>query len=157
RRVMPDTETAPGLTWRTRRNGPPVAYWVARQALIKAGYRPRTVRLNYAADDPMLAARCHVLQAEMLAWSAGQRGRWTVQYDGTFAGLVRFYETHEDSPFRDELRPLTRRNYSAAMALLMKHKGNRRVDAVDASDVRRWYKEIAEATSKSWAYYTISV
>jgi len=41
--------------------------------------------------------------------------------------------------------------------LLMVHKGRRRVDAVDASDIRRWYKELTEASSKSWAYYTISV
>src|SRR5262249_45708749 len=89
-------------------------------------------------------------------WSTDQRGVRSMTYDGTFASLVRLYETHEDSPYR-ELRPATQRTYSKTLALLMVHKGRRRVDAVDASDVRRWYKELTEASSKSWAYYTISV
>jgi len=148
------TEKAPGLIWRTRRHGPPVAYWIARRDLVKAGYRPKTVRLHGEPD--VVAARCRVLQAEMLAWSVDRRGVLGMTYDGTFASLGRLYETHQDSPYR-ELRPATQRTYSKTLALLMVHKGRRRVDAVDASDVRRWYKELTEASSKSWAYYTISV
>jgi len=39
----------------------------------------------------------------------------------------------------------------------MKNKGARRIDSVDGSDVRRWYKELCKAKSKAWGYYTISV
>ena len=154
---MSDTEEeAQGLVWRPRSNGSQVAYWVARRDLVKAGYRPKTVRLHYAADDPALAARCHVLQAEMLAWSGAHRRSPASLYDSTFASLVRFYETHPDSPYHD-LQPGTQLTYSKTMKLLMVHKGTRRVDAVDGSDIRRWYKELCEASSKGWAYYSINV
>jgi len=115
------------------------------------------VRLHYAADDPQLVARCHVLQAEMLKWATESKHAAThVHYDGTFASLVRFYETHPDSPYH-ELKPTTARTYSKTMKALMRHKGARRVTAVDGADIRRWYKELASATSKAWAYYTINV
>jgi hypothetical protein len=153
---MSKTEKAPGLVWRKRRDGSQAAYWAARPALIKAGYLPKTVRLHYAPDDPALAVRCRALQAEMLAWASNNGQRRSTYYDGTFASLVGFYETHPDSPYH-ELRPATARTYHKTMALLMRHKGARRVDAVDASDVRRWYKELVEAHSKGWAYFTINV
>jgi hypothetical protein len=152
---MSTAEKAPGLVWRKRRNGSQAAYWTAKPDLVRVGYTPKTVRLHYAPDDPALAARCRVLQAEMLAWAAGNR-RTVGRYDGTFASLVRFYETHPDSPYH-ELRPSTAKTYSKTMALLMRHKGARRVDRVDGGDIGRWYKELVEAHSKGWAYFTVNV
>lgn len=153
---MSDTEKAPGLAWRKRRNGPPAAYWIARKDAIGAGYLPKAVRLHHEAGDPLLAARCHVLQAEMLTWlSECGKGRPAI-YSGTFASLVRYYETHPDSPYFD-LKPKTQRVYSVTMELLMRHKGKRAVAGVDGSDVRRWYKELAEAKTQSWAYFTVNV
>jgi hypothetical protein len=123
---------------------------------VKAGYAPKSVRLHYAPDDPMLAARCHVLQAEMLTWlSDAGKGR-PATYDGTFASLVRYYESHPDSPYF-ELKPRTQQTYSNTMKLLMAHKGKRLVSAVDGSDVRRWYKELCDSHSIGWAYFTINV
>lgn len=152
---MPGTERAPGLVWRKRRNGPQVPYWIARTDLVRAGYRPKSVRLHYE-DAEALAARCYVLQAEMLNWSVENRRGPAIRYDGTFASLVRYYETHPDSPYHD-LHHESRRSYSKTMALLMKHKGARRIDAVDGADIRRWYKELCESHSKGWAYLTINV
>lgn len=43
------------------------------------------------------------------------------------------------------------------LAAALRMKGTRRVEAVDGSDVRRWYKELAENKSVSWAYFTINV
>lgn len=149
-------EKAIGLTWRIRPNGDRVPYWRARRDLIKAGYRPKNVRLHYVPDDPALIARCHVLQAEMLEWATSSgRGR-AVAYDGSFASLVRLYETHPDSPYFD-LHEKTQINYSTTLALLMRHKGKRLVANVTGADVRRWYKELVEAKSQHWAYYTINV
>lgn len=152
---MPRSEKAPGLVTRTRRDGSQVAYWVARKDLVAKGYLPKSVRLHYAPDDPALEARCRILQHEMLEWSAGIRRQASV-YDGTFASLARYYETHPDSPYHD-LRPTTQRTYSKTLANLMRHKGDRLVANVDGSDVRRWYKELAEANSKGWAYFTVNV
>lgn len=149
-------EKAPGLVWRPRSNGTRAAYWIASPAAIKAGYTPKTVRLHHEAGDPLLATRCHVLQAEMLTWLEQAGKGKPAHYDGTFASLVRFYETHPDSPYF-ELHENSQRDYSNTLRLLMAHKGKRRVSAVDASDIKRWYKEIAEASSVAWAYYTINV
>jgi hypothetical protein len=153
---MSGTEKAPGLVWRKRRNGSLAAYWTARRDLVKAGYRPKTVRLHYAPGDPELLSRCHVLQAEMLAWATSGGHGTPSPYDGTFNSLVRLFETDPDSPYRD-LRPATQRTYSKTMAALMKHKGQRRVDRVNGAVVKRWYKELVGAHSKGWAYYTINV
>jgi hypothetical protein len=152
---MPGTQKAPGLNYRKRSDGSQAAYWVARRDLVKKGYRPKAVRLHYAVDDPAMVARCHVLQAEMLTWAVENRSGPVPYYDGTFESLVKFYESHPDSPYHD-LR-VSQRSYSKTMAALMKHKGSRRVDAVDGSDVRRWYKELCESHSKGWAYYTVNV
>lgn len=154
---MPSSiEKAPGLAVRKRRNGAPAHYWLARKDAVDAGYLPKSVRLHHGNGDPLLAARCHALQAEMLTWlSDGGKGR-PAHYDGTFGSLVRYYETHPDSPYF-ELTPRTQRVYSKTMELLMKHKGKRMVAAVDGSDGRRWYKELCETKSQSWAYFTINV
>jgi hypothetical protein len=149
-------QKAPGLVYRKRRNGAQAYYWIARKDAVDAGYQPKSVRLHHEIGDPLLAARCHVLQAEMLTWlSDAGKGR-PAHYDGTFASLVRFYETHPDSPYF-ELKPRTQRVYSKTLELLMKHKGKRTVAAVDGSDVRRWYKELSETKSQSWAYFTVNV
>lgn len=152
---MSTTQKAPGLKLRTRSNGAQIAYWVARPDLIKAGYRPKSVRLHYELDDPLLVARCHTLQAEMLEWAADSGVR-PAAYDGTFASLVRMYESDPDSPYF-ELEESTQASYSKTMASLMKHKGARRIEAVTGADVKRWYKELVEARSKSWGYYSMNV
>ena len=138
-------EQTPGLVWRKRRHGPQVPYWIANRNYVKAGYTPKAVRLHYEIGDPMLAARCHLLQAEMLSW-AQDTGRRTAHYDGTFAALIRLWETHPDSSYF-EVEPETQQTYSRTMALLMEHKGTRMVKAVDGSDIKRWYKELCEAKS----------
>lgn len=153
---MPAAQKAPGLTWRQRGDGSQVPYWVPRRDLVKKGYRPKSVRLHYAPEDPALVARCHVLHAEMLRWSADNRLSAPSAYDGTFASLVRMYESDPDSTYQ-EIKQTTQNSYSKTMKALMAHKGARRIDAVTAADVRRWYKELSESVSKAWAYYTINV
>src|SRR4051795_10570913 len=93
----------PGLKRRRRRTGPDVAYWVGRPDVVKAGYRPETVRLPYKLDDPddlpLISAACMKLQAEMLEWSSGRK-REVNRFDGTIAGLIRCYKTDDASPCR---------------------------------------------------------
>lgn len=123
---------------------------------MKAGYRPKTVRLHYIADDPALIARCHRLQADMLSWASGGNG--APHYDGTVASLVRLYETHENSSYRD-IEQSTQRAYSKALALwIVKHTGNRLVEAVTGNDVRQWFKKlVASGLSVNTAYFAINV
>lgn len=77
----------------------------------------------------------------MLTWAENRSGKTKhqEQLDGTFASLVRIYDTHDDSPCHD-LVEVTQTSYSTV--LLMKHKGERRVDGVIGNDIRRWYREL---------------
>lgn len=146
---------APGLAWRKRSNGSPIAYWIARPDLVAVGYRPKTVRLHYA-DALVLAARCHTLQAEMLKWAAERGQAPAPNYDGTFASLFRLFETHPDSPYHEIEEP-TRRSYSSVLRRVTEWKGNKTVASIRGIDVVRWYKEFTAATSRATAYYTINV
>jgi hypothetical protein len=151
---VPAAKEAPGLRIRKRGNGDEVAYWIAPVAAVRLGFPVKTVRL--IGDESAIVARCRVLQTEANEWLAGRRTN-PRNYDGTFASLVRFYETHPDSPYR-ELRQVTQRNYSKVMALLMANKGKRRVDKVTAVDIKRWYNEIVATGRKpGWAYLTINI
>ena len=133
---------APGLEWRPRKGGADVPYWTARRDLVKRGYTPKTVNLAFFADSPeALAARCHVLQAEMLEWASGAKQEAT--FDGTIGSLIRLYQSHEDSPIHDK-RQDTRRFYLQNCAIIEKTVGSRRVTAITGIDVRRWHKNWKE-------------
>jgi hypothetical protein len=154
---MPETKTV-GLKWRTRSTGERRAYWVARKDMIARGYRPKTVAIHFDPRDPdhlvMIAARCKVLQAEMLQWAVTNQPERS--FDGTLRSLVERYETDGASPYR-RLKPATARSYSKVLANLVKTVGARRVDAITGADVWRWYQTLCDQSSVGWAYYTVSV
>ncbi|MCC0806541.1 integrase [Methylobacterium sp. W2] len=105
---------------------------------MAAGYSPKSVNLQaYAADHETLAAKCRALQADMLTWFGGYRADPTI-FDGTIAGALWIYETHQDSPFHD-LKPGSRRPYATYLRLLLPHIGGHHVSAVTALDVKRWH------------------
>lgn len=138
---MPSEFKAPGLQRRKRKSGASVGYWVARADLVKAGYRPETVRLSYNLDDPaqhpLITAMCLRLQAEMLEWSTG-RGREKNRFDGTVRGLSRRYQIDEASPFR-RLKHTTREKDTHVLRIIEKAFGDRALDALKLEDFWRWY------------------
>ncbi|KLK92856.1 integrase [Microvirga vignae] len=133
----------PGLKRRKRKSGPDILYWVARADLVKAGYRPETVRLSYSPDDPaqmpLISAACLKLQAEMLEWSSGRK-RDPARFDGTIKGLSRRYQTDPASPFQ-RLKHNTRRKDLYTVAIIEKAFGKRALAALRIADFYRWYDE----------------
>jgi hypothetical protein len=130
---------APGLKFRKRKSGPPVPYWVADEAAVKAGYPVRTVNLAHFGDDPeLLRGRCERLQAEMLQWVAGHRCT-APTFDGTFGALIEIYTTDPESDYQ-KLKPASRHPYGVYVRKLKGHIGARRIDACDGRDVRKWFK-----------------
>jgi len=94
-----------------------VPVWVADEAGVKAGYIPKTVSLKQFADQPdILAARCAILQAEMLLWRSGRRND-PMAFDGTVKSLSSIYQRHELSPFR-KLKPSTKKTDISFLAVL---------------------------------------
>lgn len=151
----------PGIQWRKRKNGERCPYWFARPDLIKRGYRPKSVRLHYVPGDPMsiaaMASRCHRLQAEMLDWAHRGARRPETIYDGRLATLVRMYETDEESPYR-ELRPVTQKNYSKMLRLLLARIEDTYIDELTGADVKRWFRRMGgDGRSVGYAALTVSI
>src|SRR6267154_250059 len=91
---------SPGLKWRSRRNVPPVPYWVADPKAIEAGYPVRSANLSTFADNPAkLIERAQRLQSEMLLWLSG-RTKPKLQFDGTFKSLLDSYERDPQSRYQ---------------------------------------------------------
>ncbi|KQO45469.1 integrase [Methylobacterium sp. Leaf85] len=138
---MPSDLNAPGLKRRKRKSGPDILYWVARADLVKAGYRPETVRLPYTGDDEshrsLISAACMRFQAEMLEWSSGRK-RELNRFDGTILGLSRRYQTDEASPFK-RLKHSTRHKDTYTLVLIEKAFGTRSLAALKIDDFYRWY------------------
>jgi hypothetical protein len=133
---------APGLRWRTTRTGK-TPMWRASKAAIKAGYPVKSVNLApFANNERMLVQRCQRLQAEMLDWIAGRRER-PMLFDGTFASLLRIYQTEPESPYH-ALKPSSRHPYDVYCRMLAAEIGARRIDACDGRDTRRWFAAWSE-------------
>jgi len=134
---------APGKKVRRNRDGSKRILWIARTDLVKAGYRPKIVRLHYNDDDPgdalLIAAACRKLQSEMLAWASGLREHHRV-FDGTIGSLIRLYQTDEASPYL-RLKWNTRRTYDQVLSTIERAFGKRSLSALKIEDFVRWYDE----------------
>ncbi|NMN58020.1 hypothetical protein FHT36_001922 [Xanthobacter sp. SG618] len=135
---------APGLKWRSRKKGR-AAYWVARHDIVKKGYRPETVRIHFNPQEPdhlqEIAARCRVLQQEMLTWAGeGRAAAETRPHDGSMASLIRLYQTDEASPYRD-IKWNTRRTYDQIVRYIETSYGLVALHEIGIRDIRRWYDQ----------------
>lgn len=135
---------APGLNIFVR-DGKRVAYWVAPRDARKRGYQPKTVRLHgdldSAATLQAFAARCRVLQADMLGWLNDPAVRDLPIYDGAIRSLIDCYQRDPRSPFH-QLRQNTQQTYAEWCRALERVAGSRRVDKLVGSDLREWYDAI---------------
>jgi hypothetical protein len=141
-----DEFVAPGLKKRPNKKGGWRLYWCARSDLVKAGYRPETVRLPFEgenpADLPLISAACLRYQAEMLEWSAGQRAD-PYRFDGTIRGLSRRYQTDPASPFA-RLKHATRDKDLYVLKTIEAAFGNRTLANIGLTDLWRWYNAAKE-------------
>ena len=78
----------------------------------------------------------------MLDWIAGRRER-PMSFDGTFASLLRIYQTEPESPYH-ALKPSSRHPYDVYCRMLTAEIGARRIDACDGRDTRRWFTAWSE-------------
>ncbi len=136
-----ETETkarAPGLTWR---NGRPV--WRATKTAIAAGYPVKNVNLSSYLNQPvLLVQRCERLQAEMLAWVSGRKGRIT-EFDGTIRSLIEVWQSDPESPYH-KLKSSTKKPYDVYARMVIMEVGLKLIDDVDGRDVKRWFNAWAK-------------
>jgi len=142
---------APGRKVLKRKNGRKDVYWVAAESAVKAGYRPKTVRLFDDPGDPVAplatVLKCQVFQAEMLEWVAGMATSRNMAPAGTISWLIDLYLTDEDSPYRS-IRQSSQPSYLRSLAIIKETVGDRRIDRVTGKDVRHWFKRWGRANDK---------
>ena len=143
---MPAKGEYPGLQRKPPdANGFVAMYWAAPRRAVRAGYPSKTVRLhNFVYPSPQLAARCQQLWAEMETWLAEQCQPDTpIVFDGTIGGLIRLYQTVEDSTYHD-LEDNTRKLYDGQLRQIGRVAGIVRLDQLHGIDFRRWYKRFKQ-------------
>jgi hypothetical protein len=131
-------ETKTKATGLTFARGKPI--WRASRPAAKAGFRPKWVSLAYLADDEAaLVARCHRLTAEMNEWLFGRTGR-DATFDGTIRSVMNFWQVEPSSPYH-ALEASSRHPYDVYARMIIETVGERRVDALDGRDLRRWHAQ----------------
>ena len=130
-----EKEKPPQLVWD---RGVPI--WRATRAAIKAGFPTKRVNLKIFADnEAALFARCYRLTAEQNDWLSGRRGH-DATWDGTIRAAINLWQTDAASPYQ-KIEASTRHPYDIYARMIVEMVGERRVDALDARDLRRWHGE----------------
>ena len=150
---MSTRSRTPGLQRKPNKDGTSRLAWVADSQVRKLGFQPTFVKLDHLTED-QLPAECQRLQTAMLEWAVQRRANCV--YDGTFGSLVRWYESAEDSPYRD-LKAETVRGYKAALKPLLATKSAMLIEDITGAMVRRWFAELQDGRSVSTAALAIKV
>ena len=114
----------------------PVPYWIAKPSAVASGYPLKTANLSSVPLD-QLADRCAALEAEMLEWLAGVTRRQS--FDGTLGALLKLYQTHEHSPYRN-LKPSSYKSYDPYLGRLARAYGDIRLDRLTGLEIKQWHK-----------------
>jgi hypothetical protein len=138
---MTAPDDRPGYKLKKNKDGSSREYWAARSDLALRGYQPKAVRLHYDETDDsrkQLAAKCRVLQAEMLAWAANDGKLPSRGYDGTIGSLCRIYQTDELTPFR-RMKWNAQENVAKSLKIIIVTVGPRQVGKLLGPDFIRWH------------------
>jgi hypothetical protein len=138
--------SAPGLEWRGDK-----PRWRASKAAIAKGYRPKNRELPRKADRAALIAACERFNAEMKMWLSGRTTKSEPDFDGTFASLLRIYQTAPESSFH-ELTPSSRYPYNFYLPMLIEEIGARRIQDCDGKDAKRWFKVWGQYSKEDGSY-----
>jgi hypothetical protein len=130
--------SAPGLEWRGDK-----PRWRATKAAIAKGYTPKNRELPRDADAATLIGVCERFNAEMKMWLSGRVTKLEPDFDGTFASLLRIYQTAPESSFHD-LKASSRVPYNFYLPMLIEEIGARLIEDCDGKDAKRWFKVWAE-------------
>ena len=75
----------------------------------------------------------------MNEWLSGRRSRETA-FDGTIGTVIKLWQTDPSSPYHP-LEASSRHPYDVYARMIVETVGERRVDALDGRDLRRWHAE----------------
>ena len=137
---------APGLKRKRNRDGTYRFYWQARSDLVKLGYRPSSLRLEYpdtTDGESQRAAKCRVLWAEMLVWESHGGAFPKRGFDGTIGSLCRLYQTSDVSPYKKQ-KWNTQYNNDHGIKIIVATVGKRLIGPLTGEDFLRWHMNWSE-------------
>jgi hypothetical protein len=131
-----ETIQAKGLKRRARPGGKIDWYWLADDAAIKAGYRPKLVKLTSFTREQR-NEQANRLNKEVLEFVSGElRQR---EFDGTLGSLISIYQIDDESPYRN-LTPGSLHPYNHYLGKLAIAYGDIRLRSLTGRDIKLWHR-----------------
>lgn len=128
----------PGYQYRDNKDGTRVHYWNPKRAIKDAPAFLTTIRLDDELSDDAIAAACQQ-HTELLRDDLRNLGAAPL-FDGTIKSLVDLYK-HDPTSTLHGVKHSTRiRDYEPSLRVLVKNVGDRKIDALRASDFTRWFQ-----------------
>lgn len=127
----------PGYQSRKNRDGTLTHYWNPKRAVKAAPSYLQMVRLDDGLTDAEIVAECQRRTAQ-LREDLDTKGK-PARYDGTIKSLIQCYRTDKTSSFQRVKHSTRIRDYEPSLRVLESVVGARRIDALRASDFRRWF------------------
>lgn len=125
----------PGLR---RQKGGTRLYWRRSTEAERRGYPVKSVNLTMHRDNPQrVHDLCVKLDREQREWLRNGHPD-TVVYDGTFATLLKMYETHPKSSFA-RLKKSSRDPYTVYLRMLYPQIGHCHLDQTNGLDLQDWF------------------
>ena len=117
-----------------------VPIWRATRAAIKAGFPTKRANLSFFAHDEAALLRAATVSPRnrMIGFpGAGASIRFST---ALFATVINLWQTDPTSPYH-ALEASSRHPYDVYARMILQTVGERRVDAIDGRDLRRWHAE----------------
>jgi hypothetical protein len=127
----------PGYKYRKHKTG--IAhYWNPQRAIKGAPAYLGAIRLDDDLTDDQIAAKCQAL-TKQLRLELASHGK-APDYDGTISSLIAQYRFDKTSSLHSVKHSTRRDDYEPSLVILDMEVGKRRIDALKASDFKRWYE-----------------
>jgi hypothetical protein len=129
----------PGYKYRDNKDGMRVHYWDPKRAVKGSPAALSIVRLEDGLTDDEISEECQrrtaELRAELVDLSIPKK------FDGTFKSLIYMYRMDETSTLHSVKHSTRIRDYEPSLRVLTKNIGERYVEGLTASDVKRWFAQ----------------
>lgn len=128
----------PGYQSRKNRDGTLTHYWNPKRAVKSAPSYLKIIRLPDGLSDADIVTECQKRTDELRADLVSKDH--PAKYDGTISSLIKCYRHDKTSSFHSVKHSTRIRDYEPSLRVLDAVVGNRRIDALRASDFKRWFE-----------------
>lgn len=129
----------PGYQARHNKDGTTAHYWNPQRAVKGASKALATIRLPDGLTDDEITAECRRRTEEIRAEKAVASA--PVKFDGSIKSLIDCFRKDATSSLHTVKHSTRIRDYEPSLRVLEDTVGDRHLDALAASDFKRWYKK----------------